>query len=78
VISDKPKVVVVALVLSDCVGFEVCQKIKLMSGNKTKVILITEKLNSVEPSWAKNSGADQVLVKTSSYESLRQAVVRLI
>jgi DNA-binding response OmpR family regulator len=71
-------VVVVALALPDYKGYDICQKIKSMNGLKTKVILITGKLKTVEPSWAKNSGADEVLVKSSTYESLCQAVVRLI
>ena len=76
--SYKPKVVVIALALLDRKGFEVCKEIKAMEGVEAKVVLITGKLDVVEPSWAENSEADEFLVKSSSYETLCRTVARLI
>ncbi len=76
--SKKPDIVIIALALPDLKGFDVCKEIKCMEGIHSKVILITGKLNIIEPHWKRNSHADAFITKTASYESLTQAITKLI
>jgi len=74
---EKPKIVIVALILPDYKGFEVCEIIKSIEGPLHKVILITGKLKTIDNYWLKNTRADAFIVKSDTYESLCQTVSRL-
>ena len=75
---EKPKIVIVALVLPDYKGFELCEIIKSIEEPSPKVILITGKLNIIDNHWLHNTKADAFIAKSATYESLCQAVSNLV
>lgn len=75
---EKPDIIITALVLPDYTGFEVCKRIRALAGEAIKIILITGKLNVVEPEWIGNTQADVFITKSADYETLVQAISKLL
>jgi len=74
----KPDLAIVDTILSDTDGFKVCKQIKGVPNSKTKVIIITGKVEAIDASKAREHGADDYVVKTTDYAHLVQAAVKLI
>ena len=70
-----PDLVLTDVVMPKVSGFEVCRKIKEMFQPKPPpVIVMTGKLDAVDPIQARKMGADDFVVKTSDMAVLTQAV----
>lgn len=72
--SLKPDIVITDTNLPGMDGFEVCQKIKEVRGDLTKVIVMTGVIDAVDAGKALDSGADDYCVKTADCESLVNAL----
>ena len=60
--------------ISDMNGFEVCKKIKAIEGFVTKIIMITGDVFNLKASQARESGADDYVVKTPDNKYLTQVI----
>jgi len=70
-----PEIVIVALVLPDIKGFDVCKALRKISKLRDcKIILITGKLSTIDHYQKRHCEADEFITKTPSYESLISAV----
>ncbi|MEI7750742.1 MAG: response regulator transcription factor [Candidatus Omnitrophota bacterium] len=74
-----PDLVLIDVVMPDITGFDACRKIKQMfQPNPPPVIVMTWKLDAVDPVLARKMGADDFVVKTSDYAVLLQAVRKIL
>ena len=74
-----PDLVLIDVVMPDITGFDACRKIKQMfQPNPPPVIVMTGKLDAVDPVLARKMGADDFVVKTSDYAVLLQAVRKIL
>jgi len=74
-----PDLVLIDVVMPDITGFDACRKIKQMfQPNPPPVIVMTGKLDAVDPVLARIMGADDFVVKTSDYAVLLQAVRKIL
>ncbi len=70
-----PDLVLVDVVMPDVTGFDACLKIKEMFRPRPpQVIVMTGKLDAIDPIMARKMGADDFVVKTSDMAFLVQAV----
>jgi DNA-binding response OmpR family regulator len=73
-----PDVVIIDTILPDIDGFEVCLGIrKIDMAVPPKIIMITGNVDAVDAVKAKQSGADDYVVKTSDFQLLMDAVRNL-
>jgi DNA-binding response OmpR family regulator len=73
-----PDLVLIDVVMPDITGFDACRKIKEMfQPHPPPVIVITGKLDAVDPVLARKKGADDFVVKTSDMAVLIQAVRKI-
>ena len=74
-----PDLVVTDVVMPKVSGFEVCRRIKaLFQPQPPSVIVMTGKLDAVDPIQARKMGADDFVVKTTDMAVLAQAVRRIL
>lgn len=74
-----PDLVLIDVVMPDITGFEACFKIKEMfQPHPPLVIVMTGKLDAIDPVTARKMGADDFVVKTSDMAALVQAVRKLL
>lgn len=74
-----PDLVLIDVVMPDITGFEACQKVKEMfRPDPPPVIVMTGKLDAVDPVLARRMGADDFVVKTSDMAVLVQAVRKVL
>ena len=74
-----PDLVLIDVVMPDISGFEACRQIKeLFQPHPPPVIVMTGKLNAVDPVMARKMGADDFVVKTSDMTILVQAVRKIL
>jgi DNA-binding response OmpR family regulator len=70
-----PDLVLIDVVMPDITGFEACRQIREMfQPHPPPVIVMTGKLDAVDPILARKMGADDFVVKTSDMAVLIQAV----
>lgn len=74
-----PDLVMTDVVMPKVSGFEVCRKIKEMfQPHPPPVIVMTGKLDAIDPVQARKMGADDFVVKTSDMAVLIQAVRKIL
>lgn len=74
-----PDLVLIDVVMPEISGFEACRRIKEMfQPHPPPVIIMTGKLNAVDPILARKMGADDFVVKTSDMAVLIRAVRNLL
>lgn len=69
-----PDLVLIDIVMPKVSGLEVCRKIKEIRPHPPQVIVMTGKLDAIDPIKARKMGADDFVVKTSDMAVLVQAV----
>jgi DNA-binding response OmpR family regulator len=74
-----PDLVLIDVVMPDITGFDACRKIKEMfQPSPPPVIVMTGKLDAVDPLLARKMGADDFVVKTSDMAVLTEAVRKIL
>ena len=73
-----PDLVLTDVVMPQVSGFEVCRKIKEIRPHPPQVIVMTGKLDAIDPINARKMGADDFVVKTSDMAVLVHAVRRIL
>jgi two-component system response regulator ChvI len=74
-----PDLVMTDVVMPKVSGFEVCSKVKEMfQPHPPPVIVMTGKLDAIDPIQARRMGADDFVVKTSDMAILTQAVQKIL
>ncbi len=76
--SEHPQVAVIDTLLPDIDGFETCRRIRSAQGDGTKIIINTGNVDAVDAMKAREAGADDYVVKTSSMQELLSAVKKLL
>lgn len=78
-VRSLPDLVLTDVVMPKVSGFEVCRRVKEMFQPKPPlVIVMTGKLDAVDPVQARKMGADDFVVKTSDMAVLTQAVRKIL
>lgn len=73
-----PDLVMTDVVMPEVSGFEVCRRVKEMfQPHPPPVLVMTGKLDAVDPIQARKMGADDFVVKTSDMAVLTQAVRKI-
>jgi DNA-binding response OmpR family regulator len=74
-----PDLILIDVVMPDVTGFEACRRIKeMLQPHPPPVIVMTGKLDAVDPILARKKGADDFVVKTSDMGVLIQAVRKIL
>ena len=74
-----PDLVLIDVVMPDITGFDACRKIKAeFQPHPPLVIIMTGKLDAVDPLLARRMGADDFVVKTSDMAVLVRAVQKIL
>lgn len=74
-----PDLILIAALMSEISGFDACAKIKKMfQPHAPSVIIMTGKLDAVDPIRARKMGADDFVVKTSDMSNLIQGVKKTL
>jgi len=74
-----PDLVMTDVVMPKVSGFEVCRRIKeTFQPHPPPVIVMTGKLDAIDPIQARKMGADDFVVKTSNMAVLTQAVGKIL
>ena len=74
-----PDLALIDVVMPDITGFEACHQIKeTFRPHPPPVIIMTGKLDAVDPIQARKMGADDFVVKTSDMAVLVQAVRKIL
>lgn len=74
-----PNLVLIDVVMPDVTGFEACRRIKEMfRPQPPPVIVMTGKLDAVDPILARKMGADDFVVKTADMQVLMEAVRKIL
>jgi len=73
-----PDLVMTDIVMPKLSGFEVCRKVKEIRPHPPQVIVMTGKLDAIDPVTARKMGADDFVVKTSDMAVLIHAVRKMI
>ena len=68
-----PELVMTDVVMPKISGFEICRRIKEIRPHPPWVVVMTGKLDAVDPIQARRMGADDFVVKTSDMAILVQA-----
>ena len=76
--QEHPDLVMTDVVMPKISGFEVCRKIKEIRPHPPQVIVMTGKLDAIDPVQARKMGADDFVVKTSDMAVLVNAVRKII
>ena len=76
--ATKPDLVLIDTILPDLNGFEVCKLVREALGKETKIIMTTGVIDAVDAVRARNSGADDYVVKTADYALLTQALSKMV
>jgi two-component system cell cycle response regulator len=77
--EDRPDLVMTDVVMPKVSGFEVCSKVKEMTQpDSLPVIVMTGKLDAIDPVQARRRGADDFVVKTADMAVLTQAVRKML
>ncbi len=69
-----PELVMTDVVMPKISGFEICRRIKEIRPHPPWVVVMTGKLDAVDPIQARRMGADDFVVKTSDMAVLVKAV----
>ncbi len=78
-LQTTPDLVLIDVVMPDITGFDACETIKKMfQPNPPPVIVMTGKLDAVDPALARKMGADDFVVKTSDMAVLVQAIRKIL
>jgi DNA-binding response OmpR family regulator len=73
-----PDLVMTDVVMPKISGFEVCRRVKEIRPHPPQVIVMTGKLDAIDPIQARKMGADDFVVKTSDMSVLIQAVRKIL
>jgi len=73
-----PDLVLTDVVMPKVSGFEVCRQVKEIRPQPPQVIVMTGKLDAIDPVTARKMGADDFVVKTSDMSVLVCAVRRIL
>ena len=76
--NSPPDLVMTDVVMPNVSGFEVCRKIKEIRPHPPQVIVMTGKLDAIDPIKARKMGADDFVVKTSDMAVLVRAVRKIL
>jgi len=77
--QTRPDLVLIDVVMPDITGFEACRSVKeTFQPHPPPVIVMTGKLDAVDPILARKMGADDFVVKTSDMAILVQAVRKIL
>lgn len=78
-VKEKPDLILLDIVLPDMNGFRICKTLKsLEATKKSKVIVFTNKLDTVDAAEARLSSADEFIEKMADSTILLAAVRKLI
>lgn len=78
-LQTTPDLVLIDVVMPDITGFDACETIKKMfQPNPPPVIVMTGKIEAIDPIQARKMGADDFVVKTSDMAALVQAVRKIL
>lgn len=75
--AEKPDLALLDTCLPDMNGHDLCRKIKKIKGIKTKVVIYTGQIDSVDAEKAMKAGADDYVVKTADFALLLDAIQKL-
>lgn len=79
VLSEKPELVLLDVVMPVMDGFQVCRKMKVSPDMKhIPVIMLTSKNQKADEFWGKKQGADLYLTKPFDTLELQSAVVKCL
>ena len=73
-----PDLVMTDVVMPKVSGFEVCRRIKEIRPHPPQVVVMTGKLDAIDPVQARKMGADDFVVKTSDMAVLVQSVRKIL
>lgn len=73
-----PDLVMTDVVMPKVSGFEVCRRVKEIRPHPPQVIVMTGKLDAVDPILARRMGADDFVVKTVDMAALVKAVRKIL
>ena len=76
--KKKPDVIVLDIMLPDIDGFTVCDTIKNRKKLKVKIVMVTSKIDAVDATKARKSGADDFTVKTTNFEAVLSVIKKLL
>lgn len=76
-LAEKPKVIVMDVVMPKKNGFQTCRTLKTTEGTKgIPVVLLSSKNQESDKFWGMKQGADEYIVKPYAEEMLLDAVAR--
>ena len=75
---EKPDIVLLDTRMPSLDGYEVCKRIKKIEGLTVGVVIYTGYVDAVDAGKARESGADDYVVKTSDFSLLLQAIEKLV
>jgi DNA-binding response OmpR family regulator len=74
-----PDLILIDVVMPEISGFDACHKIKeVFQPHPPPVIVMTGKIDAIDPVKARRAGADDFVVKTSDMAVLMQAVRKVL
>ncbi|MFA5259942.1 MAG: response regulator [Candidatus Omnitrophota bacterium] len=73
-----PDLVMLDIMLPDGNGFDLCKKMKQESSQRAKIIMFTNKVEAIDVTRARQSGADDFIVKTSDLVFILEAIKRVL
>ncbi len=76
--KSPPDLVLTDVVMPKVSGFEVCRRVKEIRPHPPQVIVMTGKLDAIDPLRARKMGADDFVVKTSDRAVLVKAVQKIL
>jgi len=68
--KENPDLIVIDIMLPDMSGFDVCETVRKNGNIDSKIIIVTSKIDAVDASKARESGADDFTAKTVDYAPL--------
>ncbi|MDP8258910.1 MAG: response regulator [Candidatus Aadella gelida] len=76
--QEEPDIIILDTVLPDTVGFEVCERIRMLKDIKApKIVMQTGSIDDVDALRAKEVGVDEYCVKTIDCGPLIEAIKRM-
>lgn len=77
--SARPDLALIDVVMPGVSGFEACQRVRdMFKSDPPKVIVMTGKLDAIDPIKARKMGADDFAVKTTGMEAILKSVKNLL